>query len=88
MRPMLGILVGVAAMMAQAPPAVARTPHPWCMVVQDFSGVWACAFDSFEQCREEARSGNEGFCAPNPFYAPPAPARLRSRAARRHDNLQ
>ncbi len=76
-RLMLGVLAGVASMMVQAPLAeAARTPHPWCMVVQDFSGVWACAFDSFAQCREEARSGNEGFCAPNPFYvAPPVHAR-------------
>ena len=75
-RLMLGVLAGVAAMAAQDPRAeAARTPHPWCMVVQDYSGVWACAFDSFEQCRAEARSGNEGFCAPNPSYpAPPAPA--------------
>jgi hypothetical protein len=60
-----------AWMAASTPAAAARPPHPWCMVVQDLSGVWACAFDSFEQCRVEARSGNEGFCAPNPFYAPP-----------------
>jgi hypothetical protein len=54
------------------------------MVVQDVSGVWACAFDSFEQCREEARSGNEGFCAANPFYSsPPAkPARAHRAAPR------
>jgi len=67
----LGVVAGVAGLTAQVSPAAARVPHPWCMVVQDFSGVWACAFDSFAQCREEARSGNEGFCAPNPFYSPP-----------------
>jgi hypothetical protein len=54
------------------------------MVVQDYSGFWACAFDSFAQCREEARSGNEGFCAPNPFYPPPTakPAHARRAAPR------
>jgi hypothetical protein len=64
---MLCVLAGVTAMMAQTPHAAARTPHPWCMVMQDRSGIWACAFDSFEQCREEAIPAHEGFCAPNPF---------------------
>ena len=70
-RLMLGVLAAVASVMVAAPPAAARPPHPWCMVVQDYSGVMACAFDSFEQCRVEARSGNEGFCMANPFYPSP-----------------
>jgi hypothetical protein len=41
------------------------------MVVQDRSGIWACAFDSFEQCYAEARPGNQGFCTRNPSYPPP-----------------
>ena len=84
-RLMLGILaVGAGAMVVAPLPAAARTPHPWCMVVQDYSGVIACAFDSFEQCRVEARSGNEGFCMSNPFYSsPPArPAHARHKAPR------
>jgi hypothetical protein len=57
-------------------------PHPWCLVIQDQDDGWACGFDSFEQCRAEARSGNTGFCAANPFYAAPtAPAKKPSRRA-------
>jgi hypothetical protein len=55
------------------------------MVFQDRSGVWACAFDSFEQCREEARAGNMGFCTSNPFYQarPPVHARPTHRRHKR-----
>jgi hypothetical protein len=83
-RLMLGVLAAVASVTMAAPPAAARTPHPWCMVVQDYSGVIACAFDSFEQCRVEARSGNEGFCMANPFYpaTPAKPAHARRVAPR------
>ncbi|HUI95519.1 MAG TPA: DUF3551 domain-containing protein [Xanthobacteraceae bacterium] len=50
--------------------------HPWCVIVQDQDDGWYCAFDTFEQCRAEARAGNTGFCAGNPFYVAPAgPAR-------------
>jgi hypothetical protein len=66
----IALLAALAAGCASNADA-ARLPHPWCMVVQDRSGVWACAFDSFEQCYEEARPGNQGFCTRNPFYPPP-----------------
>jgi len=68
------VVLATLASFAGSSAGAARPPHPWCMIVQDVSGVWACAFDSFEQCRTEARSGNEGFCAPNPFH-PSSPAR-------------
>jgi hypothetical protein len=64
-------IVLLAVLAASASANAARPPHPWCMVVQDRSGIWACAFDSFEQCYEEARPGNMGFCARNPSYPPP-----------------
>jgi len=81
----LGVIAALGVMAMGASIAHAgRPPHPWCMVVQDYSGVWACAFDSFEQCRAEARSGNEGFCAPNPFYSSAAaqPTHARRRTQR------
>jgi hypothetical protein len=85
-RLVLGVIAGAVGMAMQVSGAHAsRPPHPWCMIVQDYSGVLACAFDSFAQCREEARSGNEGFCAPNPFYpsqSPAKPAHARRRAPR------
>jgi hypothetical protein len=74
-RLIFAVLVVLAGAILQLPAAAARVSHPWCMIVQDVSGVWACAFDSFEQCREEARSGNEGFCAPNPAHPPQPHAR-------------
>jgi hypothetical protein len=57
-----------------AVPALAHVggPHPWCMIIQDQDDGWACGFDTFEQCRVEARSGNTGFCAANPYYQAPA----------------
>lgn len=62
--------------LALAMPAFAGVggPHPWCLVIQDQDDGWACGFDTFEQCRAEARSGNTGFCAANPGYQPPAAA--------------
>ena len=84
----LGAFVVAAAMAAGLATAGASNRYPWCMVVQDRSGIWACAFETFEQCLAEARPGNQGFCARNPFYqAPPAapssPARTRKRVHHR-----
>src|SRR5580692_8312654 len=64
----LGALAVAAAMAAGLATAGASNRFSWCMVVQDRSGIWACAFDTFEQCLAEARPGNQGFCARNPFY--------------------
>ncbi len=76
MRPALGPLAIVAAAMAIV--AVGGTAHaktfPWCMIIQDQDDGWACGFETFEQCRLEARSGNTGFCAPNPAYQAQMPA--------------
>ena len=74
--------VGLLAVFAASNAHAAWAPHPWCMVFQDRSGVWACAFDSFEQCREEARPGNMGYCTSNPFY--PAPPPVHARPTHRH----
>ena len=87
----LGAFVVAAAMAAGLATAGASNRYPWCMVVQDRSGIWACAFDTFEQCLAEARPGNQGFCARNPFYqapsaAPSSPARARKRVRRRGAN--
>jgi hypothetical protein len=54
--------------------------YPWCLIIQDQDDGWACGFETFEQCRVEARSGNTGFCAANPAYRAPAkPARSHKR---------
>ncbi len=74
-------LVAIAAAAISAATAAERG-HPWCLIIQDQDDGWACGFDSFEQCRREARSGNTGFCAANPAYQPPA--RPAQREKRRH----
>ena len=79
----LGVVTLVAAMMAATAVYAARQPHPWCLIVQDQDGVWACAFDTFQQCTVEARSGNTGFCAANPSYEAPAEAPRPARHKRR-----
>jgi len=56
-------------------PAAASDRHSWCMVVQDWGDGWACGYDTFAQCLAEARAGNTGYCAANPYYQAPAPAR-------------
>jgi len=57
----------------------AEEVHPWCMVYQDMTGTWSCAFASFEQCRATASGGNGGTCVRNPAFPdppkPPAAAR-------------
>ena len=71
----LGILTLAALHAVTVAPASASDRHPWCLVVQDWGDGWACGFDSFAQCLAEARAGNTGFCAANPAFRPPAPAK-------------
>ncbi|HEY2135749.1 MAG TPA: DUF3551 domain-containing protein [Xanthobacteraceae bacterium] len=68
-------LLAVAAVVAAGATGANAQPHPWCMIVQGWGGGWACGFDTFEQCLTEARAGNSGFCAANPAYKAPAPAK-------------
>jgi hypothetical protein len=65
--------LAVAAVLAAGLATARAKSHPWCMIVQDMDGGWACAFDTFAQCEVEARAGNTGFCAANPFDQTPAP---------------
>jgi hypothetical protein len=69
------MVLAVAAMLAVCATAGASDRHPWCLVVQDWGDGWACGFDTFAQCQTEARAGNIGYCAANPAYRPPAPAK-------------
>ncbi len=71
----IGSLVLAATLTAAIAPAGASDRHPWCLVVQDWGDGWACGFDSFAQCQTEARAGNVGYCAANPAFRPPAPAK-------------
>jgi hypothetical protein len=71
----LGILTLAALHAVTVAPASASDRHPWCLVVQDWGDGWACGFDTFAQCLAEARPGNVGYCAANPAFRPPAPAK-------------
>ena len=73
-----GAVLALPAVMAA--PAGASDRHSWCLVVQDWGDGWACGYDTFAQCQAEARAGNTGYCAANPYYQAPAPAR----PSRRH----
>ena len=46
----------------------ARADGTWCAHYGGRNGGNNCGFYSFQQC-EAARSGNGGFCQPNPFSA-------------------
>ena len=69
--------VATASSLARTAPAIAAGAHPWCVVYQEMTGAWGCSYDTFEQCRAVARSGNTGFCAQNPGYQEPARPRKR-----------
>jgi len=72
-RFLLAALAVLSAVMAA--PAAASNRHSWCLVVQDWGDGWACGYDTFAQCQAEARAGNTGYCAANPYYQAPAPVR-------------
>jgi hypothetical protein len=72
--------VGVAAVTALAPPAVA-IEYPWCLAYTgEAGGSRNCGFSTLEQCRASA-GGIVGFCEANTFYS--APAERPARRARR-----
>jgi len=70
-----GVLALAAMPLGPAAAASASDRHPWCLVVQDWGDGWSCGFDTFAQCQTEARAGNVGFCAANPNFRAPAPAK-------------
>jgi hypothetical protein len=81
-RPALG-LVSIAAATPAVAAASATTPHPWRLIIQDEDDGGACGFDTFEQCRVEARSGKTGFRARNRAFQPHVgPARPKKRDRR------
>jgi hypothetical protein len=51
--------------------AISAHAGTWCAQYGGRNGGTNCGFYSFQQC-EAARSGNGGFCVPNPFTAGPA----------------
>jgi len=62
-------LIGASSLMAGfigfAPPAVAYIDHPWCTGGGGWAGALTCSFDSYEQCKANARS-----CVANPASTP------------------
>jgi hypothetical protein len=54
-------LLGLMSNLGSAPPAAAYIDHPWCTGGGGWSGALTCSFDSYEQCRANART-----CVANP----------------------
>jgi hypothetical protein len=79
---MLTAAVVVAMQALVIAPAGASDRHSWCLVVQDWGDGWACGYDTFAQCQAEARAGNTGYCAANPYYRAPAAAKPSPRQRR------
>jgi Protein of unknown function (DUF3551) len=57
-----GFVTGLTAL---ATPANAYIDHPWCTGGGGWAGALTCSFDSYEQCRMNARS-----CVANPAVTP------------------
>jgi hypothetical protein len=57
-----GVVLGLAGL---ATPGDAYIDHPWCTGGGGWSGALTCSFDSYEQCRANARS-----CIANPATTP------------------
>ncbi len=58
-------LVFVTALLAPTTPSRAYIDHPWCTGGGGWSGALTCSFDSYEQCKANARS-----CVANPSMTP------------------
>jgi len=54
-------LMGFVIQLGSATPAAAYIDHPWCTGGGGWSGALTCSFDSYEQCRANART-----CVANP----------------------
>jgi hypothetical protein len=59
------VLVWVATSLGSATSAAAYIDHPWCTGGGGWSGALSCSFDSYEQCRANAR-----VCVANPASTP------------------
>lgn len=73
MRMAVGTGALLALMMAAQPASAFffdpdRVRAPWCLQHSDLSGMFECAFYTFQQCME-ARLGVGGYCQPNPAGA-------------------
>jgi len=80
----VGVLTVTAVFAADVPACRASGNAPWCMNIQSRTGGQRCAYQTFEQCLEDARAGNIGYCAANPFYHAPERAKARHRRYTTH----
>jgi hypothetical protein len=62
-------LMAVAVLSITSRPSHAAYNYPWCAQYYDRSGIFSCAFASFEQCLT-TMSGIGGNCMQNPNYTP------------------
>jgi hypothetical protein len=59
------VLTLITVSLRAATPAAAYIDHPWCTGGGGWSGALTCSFDSYEQCRANART-----CVANPASTP------------------
>jgi len=73
-RRLIGCCSLMAGLIGFALPARAYIDHPWCTGGGGWAGALTCSFDSYEQCKANARS-----CVANPASTPlpQAPPRTR-----------
>jgi hypothetical protein len=57
-------VLALVAHLGSASPAAGYIDHPWCTGGGGWSGALTCSFDSYEQCRANART-----CVANPASA-------------------
>jgi hypothetical protein len=60
-HPIAIFLLALVTNLGPALPAAAYIDHPWCTGGGGWSGALTCSFDSYEQCRANART-----CVANP----------------------
>jgi hypothetical protein len=65
----LGTLAACSlAWLGAAPAQAVGSRHPFCLQGNEYPGLSACTFDSYEQCLATA-SGRRVYCIANPYFA-------------------
>lgn len=65
----LGTLAACSlAWLGAAPAQAVGSRHPFCLQGDEYPGLSACTFDSYEQCLATA-SGRKVYCIANPYFA-------------------
>jgi uncharacterized protein DUF3551 len=63
------LAAGALAVVGTAPAEAVGTRYPFCIQGNEYPGLSACYFASYEQCQATA-SGRRLWCIENPYYNP------------------